>query len=436
MRTKIVSPGESAGYFPRWRLKSGGVIKPDERLPWAQTIIFGLQHSVVMAGAIIVPLVMGFDPSLALFCSGIGTFIFFLVVAGRVPSYLGASGSFSAVVIAVTSYSGHGPNQHLDVALGGIVAAGVLYGVIALLVMRLGSRWVERLMPPVVTGSIVVAIGINFAPFAARSISGGALDASVGLFIILVIVVSAVAAPGIWRRLSVLIGAITGYLLYLFLANGLGLARPIDFNALATAPWIGLPGFTAPSFRADALLLIAPVAIVLVAENLGHIKAIGMVTGSNMDHLIGRAFLGDSVATILSGLCGGTPVTTYAENIGIMAATNVYSTLIFAVTAAVSLLLGCSPKFGVLLQSIPGPVLGGLSIVLFGLIAATGGRIWVENKVDFTDPRNLLTAAFALMAGAGNLTLKFGAITLGGVGTAAFGSIALYQLLTYASWKE
>jgi uracil-xanthine permease len=429
-------PSEPARYFPLWKLRTGGVIKPGERLPWGQTIVFGLQHSVVMAGAIIVPLVMGFDPSLALICSGLGTLIFFLVVAGRVPSYLGSSGSFSAVVITVTGYSGHGPNQHLDVALGGIIGAGLLYAFIALLVMRLGSRWIEHLMPPVVTGSIVLAIGINFAPFAARSISGGILDASVGLFIVLLIAVIVVAAPGMWRRLPVLIGAIAGYLVYLFLANGLGLGRPIDLSALSTAPWIGLPKVTAPSFRADALFLIAPVAIVLVAENLGHIKAIGLITGSNLDPFIGRAFLGDSVATILSGLCGGTPVTTYAENIGIMAATNVYSTLIFAITAIVSLLLGASPKFGALLQSIPGAVLGGLSLVLFGLVAVTGARIWVENKVDFANPRNLLTAAFALMAGAGNLTLKFGPVTLGGVSMAAFGAIALYQILTYPSRKE
>jgi putative pyrimidine permease RutG len=427
---------ELGGYFPRWKLKTDGVVMPEERLPWPQTIILGLQHSVVMAGAVIVPLIMGFDPNLALFFSGLGTLIFFAVVAGRVPSYLGSSGSFVAVVIAVSGYSGHGPNPHIDVALGGIVTAGVLYGIIALVIMRSGSLWVERLMPPVVTGAVVAIIGINLAPVAVKSVSGSTLDACLGLITMLVVFVVAVAAPGMWRRLPVIIGAIAGYLIYLLIANGLGWGKPIDYSTLAAAPWIGMPNFTAPSFRGDAMVLITPVAIILVAENLGHIKAIGMITGRNLDAFIGRGFLGDSLATILSGLCGGTPVTTYAENIGIMAATNVYSTLMFVVTAGVALLLGPSPKFGALLLSIPDPVLGGLSIVLFGLIAVTGGRIWVENRVDFTNPKNLLTAGFALMAAAGGMSLKLGALSLGSIGTATFGAIILYQILDATHGKD
>src|SRR6201998_3316859 len=189
-------------YFPHWKLKTTGVIMPEERLPWGQTIVSGLQHGVAMAGGtIIVPLIMGFDPNLALLFSGIGTLIFFVVVAGRVPSYLGSSFSFVAVVIAASGYSGHGPNPNLDIALGGIIAAGVLYGVIALVVMRSGVGWVERLMPPVVTGAVVAAIGLNLAPVAVKSVSGSQLDASVGLLTVLVIGLITVAAPGLWRRL-------------------------------------------------------------------------------------------------------------------------------------------------------------------------------------------------------------------------------------------
>jgi xanthine/uracil permease len=219
-------------------------------------------------------------------------------------------------------------------------------------------------------------------------------------------------------------------------ANDLGLGKPVDFTALAAAPWIGLPTFTGPSFHADAMFLIAPVAIILVAENLGHIKAIGAMTGRSLDRFLGRAFLGDSLATIVSGFGGGTGVTTYAENIGVMATTKVYSTLLFVVAAIVSILLGFSPKFGALILSIPGPVIGGLSIVLFGLIAAMAGRIWVENKVDFSNPRILITVATALTAGAGDLTLKFGAFTMGGIGTATFGAIILYQILGWNSAKQ
>jgi putative pyrimidine permease RutG len=428
---------DEEGYFPRWKLKTSGVIMPDERLPWGQTLVSGLQHGVAMSGStIIAPLIMGFDPNLALLFSGVGTLIFFAIVAGRVPSYLGSSFSFIAVVIGATGYSGHGPNPNLDVALGGIVAAGVLYGVIALIVMRSGVGWVVRLMPPVVTGAVVAVIGLNLAPVAVKSVSGTLFDTCIGLLTVVITAFIAVAAPGLWRRLPIILGAIGGYVLYVLLANGLGLGKPIDFAPLAAAPWIGLPKFASPSFHADAMFLIAPVAIILVAENLGHIKAIGAMTGQSLDSMLGRAFLGDSVATIVSGFGGGTGVTTYAENIGVMAVTRVYSTLLFAIAAIGSILLGFSPKFGALILSIPGPVIGGLSIVLFGLIAAMAGRIWVQNNVDFSNPRNLITVGVALTAGAGDLTLKFGTFTMGGIGTATFGAIILYQILAWNNAEE
>jgi len=429
-------PEVRESYFPRWKLKTAGLILPEERLPWGQTIVSGMQHGVAMAGGtIIAPLIMGFDPSLALLFSGVGTLIFFMAVAGRVPSYLGSSFSFIAAVITATGYSGQGPNRNLDVAQGGIIAAGLLYGIIALIVIKTGVGWIERLMPPVVTGAVVAVIGLNLAPVAVKSVSGSQFDAWVGLLTVLLVGLIAVAASGFWRRLPIIFGATGGYLSYLLLANGLGIGKPVDFAALTAAPWIGMPNFTAPSFRADAMFLIAPVAIILVAENLGHIKAIEAITERSLDSLLGRAFLGDSLATIVSASGGGTGVTTYAENIGVMAATKVYSTLQFVVAAIFSVLLGFSPKFGALILSIPSPVIGGLSIVLFGLIAAMAGRIWVENKVDFSNPRNLITVAAALTAGAGDLTLKFGAFTMGGIGTATFGAIIFYQILAWNSAK-
>jgi putative pyrimidine permease RutG len=420
-------PEAQQGYFPRWKLKTGGIVMPDERLPWGQTLFAGLQHGVAMAGGtIIAPLIMGFDPNLALLFSGVGTLIFFVVVGGRVPSYLGSSFSFVAVVLAVTGHSGHGPNTHLDVALGGIVAAGVLYATIALIVM-----------PPAVTGAVIAAIGLNLAPVAVKSVSNGSgFDALIGLLTVLITALVAVSAPGIWRRLPIIFGTIGGYLSYWLLANGLGWGKPIDFTALVAAPWIGVPRFTQPAFHAEAMFLVAPVAIILVAENLGHIKAVSAMTGRSLDRFLGRAFLGDSLATIVSACAGGTGVTTYAENIGVMAATKVYSTILFAVAAIVSTLLGFSPKFGALILSIPAPVISGLSVVLFGLIATMAGRIWVENKVDFANPRNMITVAVALTAGAGDLTLKFGAFTVGGIGTATFGAVILYQILSWGSTAE
>jgi uracil-xanthine permease len=237
-----------------------------------------------------------------------------------------------------------------------------------------------------------------------------------------------VRAPGLARRLPILLGGIAGYLLYALFTNVLGMGKPIDFSGVANAAWIGVPNFTTPVWNANAIGLIAPVAVVLVAENLGHIKAVAAMTGRDLDRYLGRAFVGDGLATIVAGSGGGTGVTTYAENIGVMAVTKVYGTLLFVVAALFAILLGFSPKFGALIATIPGPVLGGLSIVVFGLITATGGRIFVQNRVDFSRPRNLVTAAVTLTIGAGDLALKLGGFTLGGIGTATFGAIILYQL--------
>ena len=416
-------------YFPRWTLRTGGVIAPDERLPAAQTLALGAQHVVAMFGAtVLAPLLMGFDPNVAILFSGIGTLIFFVLVGGRVPSYLGSSFAFIAVVIAATGYTGSGPNANLGVALTGIIAAGLLYVVIGAIVMIAGYRWIDVLMPPVVTGSVVAVIGLNLAPIAVKGISGNALDTWVGLATIVAVGLVAVRAPGLARRLPVLLGGLAGYAIYLVCTNGAGLGKPIDFGAVAAAPWIGLPHFQVPVWNTNAIALIAPVAIVLVAENLGHIKAVAAMTGRNLDPFLGRAFIGDGLATIVAATGGGTGVTTYAENIGVMAVTKIYSTLLFVVAACVAIVLGFSPKFGALIMTIPGAVLGGLSIVVFGLITATGARIWVQNRVDFSRARNLVTAAVTLTLGAGDLALKIGGFTLGGIGTATFGAIILYQL--------
>ena len=421
-----------ASYFPRWTLRDGGVVAPDERLPAAQTVALGIQHVVAMFGAtVLAPLLMGFDPNVAIFFSGIGTLIFFIAVGGRVPSYLGSSFSFIAVVIAATAYAGSGPNANIAVALGGIVACGILYTIIGVVVTKVGYAWIETLMPPVVTGAVVAVIGLNLAPIAVKGISGSAFDTWIGIATIVAVGLVAVRAPGVLRRLPILAGAIAGYLLYALLANGLGLGKPIDFASVAAAPWIGMPRFTAPQWSLQAMTLIAPVAIVLVAENLGHVKAVAAMTGENLDRYLGRAFVGDGIATIVSGAGGGTGVTTYAENIGVMAVTKIYSTLVFVVAALTAIVLGFSPKFGALISTIPGPVLGGLAIVVFGLITATGARIWVVNNVDFGRARNLVTVAATLTIGAGDLAVRIAGFTLGGIGTATFGAIILYQL-----WRD
>ncbi|MCR0983299.1 uracil-xanthine permease family protein [Roseomonas populi] len=417
-------------FFPRWPLAQGSTVPPDERLPWGTTTLLGVQHLVAMSGSTILgPLLMGFDPNLAILFSGIGTLIFFLLVGGRVPSYLGSSFSFIAVVIAVTGYAGTGPNPNIGPALGGIIACGALYAAIGVLVMFTGSNWVERLMPPAVTGAVGAAIGLNLAPVAVKGIEGPGWHVIVALATLVATACIAVYAPLAIRRISILAGIACGYVLYLIVGNVLGLLPPISFAELSAAPWFGMPSFRAPTFEAGAMALIAPVAFILVAENLGHIKAIGAMTGRNLDPYVGRGFLGDGIATMVSGFGGGTGVTTYVENMGVMAVTRVFSTLLFVFAAVFAIALGFSPKFGALLRTIPGPVLGGLAVVVFGLIAAAMIRLWVDNRVDFSDPRNLLTVGASLVLGAGNFTVSIGGFSIAGIGTATIAAIGLYQLL-------
>ena len=415
---------------PASALADGGVIGPDERLPWPQTTAMGVQHVIAMFGAtVLAPILMGFDPNLAIFMSGIGTLIFYFVTGGQVPSYLGSSFAFIGVVIAATGYAGQGPNANIGVALGGIIFCGLLYALIGAIVQAVGTGWIERLMPPVVTGAVVAVIGLNLAHIPVKNMAASNFDSWMQLVTFLCVALVAVFTRGMVQRLLILVGLLIATLVYLVLANGLGLGKPMDFSGIVNAPWVGLPKFTAPVFDTNAALLIAPVALILVAENLGHIKAVAAMTGKNLDPYIGRAFGADGLATMVSASAGGTGVTTYAENIGVMAATRIYSTAVFLVAACMALLLGFSPKFGAFIQAIPLPVMGGVSIVVFGLITIAGAKIWVDNKVDFTDPANLLTAAITLVLGTGDFTLKFGSFALGGIGTATFGAVLLHALL-------
>ncbi|WP_295981931.1 solute carrier family 23 protein [uncultured Variovorax sp.] len=415
---------------PASALANGAVIAPDERLPWLQTGAMGVQHVIAMFGAtVLAPILMGFNPNIAILMSGIGTLIFYFVTGGKVPSYLGSSFAFIGVVIAASGYAGKGPNANIAVALGGIVACGVVYIVIGAIVQAVGTGWIERFMPPVVTGAVVAVIGLNLASVPVKNMAAGNFDAWMQAVTFLCVGLVAVFTRGMLQRLLILVGLILATLVYAALTNGLGMGKPVDLSGIANAAWFGLPTFTAPVFTANAMLLIAPVAIILVAENLGHLKAVTAMTGRNLDPYMGRAFIGDGIATVVSGAAGGTGVTTYAENIGVMAATRIYSTAVFVVAAVIALVLGFSPKFGALIQAIPLPVMGGVSIVVFGLIAIAGAKIWVDNKVDFSQNRNLIVAAITLIVGTGDFTLKFGDFALGGIGCATFGAIFLYALL-------
>ncbi len=409
----------------------GVVVAPDERLPWGQTMVLGLQHVVAMFGASVLgPLLMGFDSNVAMAMNGVATLLFFVVVGGKVPSYLGSSFAFISVVLAATGYAGQGANANLAVALGGIIVCGAVYAAIGFIVMATGTGWIERLMPPVVTGAVVAVIGLNLAFIPVKNMAPTRFDAWMEVVTFVSIGLVAVYSSGMVRRLLILAGLIVASAVYAALTNGLGWGKPIDLSLIAKAAWFGVPNFSTPVFSTQAMLMIAPVAMILIAENLGHLKAVGAMTGKDMNPYIGRAFVGDGLATMVAGGVGGTGVTTYAENIGVMAATRIYSTALFVIAGIFSIVLGFSPKFGALIHTIPLPVMGGVSIVVFGLITIAGARIWVDNRVNFLDTRNMLVAAITLVLGTGDFTVHFGGFALGGIGTATFGAILLNALLS------
>jgi len=387
---------------------------PEERLSWPRTIGIGLQHVVAMFGAtVLVPLLTGFPPATTILFSGIGTIVFLLVVRNKVPSYLGSSFAFIAPVVAAQSQGG------IPAALGGIAAAGLVFFLVGLLVEKRGFRLVEALMPPVVTGSIVALIGLNLAPVARDNFVKQPGIAGVTLAAILVI---CVAVRGFLGRLAIFLGVLAGY------ACAMAMGQ-VDRSGVALAAWFGLPPLQSPVFDPRAIVLMVPVVVVLIAENTGHVKAVAAMTGRNLDRSLGRAFMGDGLATMLAGLGGGSGTTTYAENIGVMAATRVYSTAAYAVAAVTAILLGLCPRFGALIGTIPPGVLGGATTILYGMIAVLGARIWIEARVDFRDPVNLLTAGIALIVGAADYTVHLGSFEFNGIALGSFGAIAVYHLL-------
>jgi uracil-xanthine permease len=379
-----------------------------------------MQHVIAMFGAtFLVPVLTGFPPTTTIFFSGVGTLLFIAMTIGRgqhlgLPSYTGSSFAFISPVIAAKAHGG------IAVALGGIFAAGAVLFLIGFLVDRYGSHWINVVMPPVVTGAVVALIGLNLAPVAISQFQAQAFTAIVTTSCI---VVFTVLLPGFFGRISILLGVVVGYLVA-WPQHQLHLAA--NWNA---AKWFGFPTFMHPTFTWRAIGLIVPVVVVLLAENTGHIKAVGSMTGRNLDRSLGRGYMGDGMATMVSGLGGGSGTTTYAENIGVMAATKVYSTAAYIVAGITAVLLGCVPKFGAIIVSIPTGVLGGATIVLYGLIAVLGGRIWVENKVDFKNSVNLFPAAIGIIAGAANLTWTHGNLSFNGIAIGSFTTIIVYHVM-------
>jgi NCS2 family nucleobase:cation symporter-2 len=396
-------------------IKPGEVVGIGERLTWPRTIGFGLQHIAAMFGAtFLVPIITGFPPTTTLFFSGVGTLLFILITQNKLPSYLGSSFAFLAPVAAAKTEGG------IPAALGGIVAAGVLLALVGFIAKSAGTGWIENFMPPIVTGTIVMVIGLNLAGAAKNDFVAGPL---LGLITLLSIGFIGAFFKGFIGRISIIGGLVVGYVVAALMGD-------VDFAGVNSAAWVGLPEFTTPTFSSSAMLLFLPVVLVLIAENIGHVKAVAAMTGKSLDDQVGNALIADGAATALAGLGGGSGTTTYAENIGVMAASRVYSTLAYIIAGVGAILLALSPKFGAVLAATPAGVKGGVTVALFGMIGVLGARIWIDGRVDFADPTNLYIAASALIIGISDLSWTSGKFAFSGIINATLMAVVGYQVFT------
>ncbi|MEV0626990.1 uracil-xanthine permease family protein [Nonomuraea wenchangensis] len=441
-------------------LAPGEVVRPDERLSWPRTVGIGAQHVIAMFGATFVfPLVMGLDPNIAVMMSGVATILFLLIVKGRVPSYLGTSASFVGGVLAIRAVAGGDTAGADAVVTGAILVVGLVLALIGVAIHFLGVQIIHRVFPPVVTGAVVMLIGFGLAYVVADVY--WPQDHWVALLTMLITFVMIVAFKGFIGRIGVLVGLVAGFVLSWVLdrlagpitsvlpganlrdAAGnacapegpycLATAFPHDrvsFDNVAKADWFGLPNFHGPDFRFSAVLLVLPAVIALVAENVGHVKAVGEMTGTDVDPYVGRAVAADGVATVVASAVGGSPTTTYAENIGVMAATKVYSTAAYYVAAVIAILFGLCPKFGQLVAATPGGVLGGVTVILYGMIGLLGAKIWIENRVDFADPVNMVPTGAGIILAIGPVTHFVGGdLTLEGIALGTIVVLGGYHLL-------
>jgi uracil-xanthine permease len=404
----------------RWKLHGdgrtpapGAVVRPDERLSWPRTAGLGAQHVVAMFGAsFVAPVLMGLDPNLAIMMSGIATVIFLLATRGRVPSYLGCSLSFVGVAAVIRAQGGTSAT-----VTGAVLVVGVVLFLVGLAVQRFGARIIHATMPPIVTGAVVMLIGFNLAPVTASTY--WPQDQWTALLVMLFTGLAVVCLRGFWSRIAIFLGLVFGYGISWAFDRIFGKIHSVggdgrltdhwrlDLSGVGRADWIGLPAFHGPAFHWSAILVALPVVIALVAENAGHVKAVGEMTGDPLDDKLGTAISADGVASILSTAVGGPPNTTYSENIGVRAATRVYSTAAYWAAAGFALLFGICPKFGAVVAAIPGGVLGGITVILYGMIGLLGAQIWSNARVDLRNPLNLVPAAAGIIIGVGNVSLKF-----------------------------
>lgn len=403
-----------------WKLHGNGtsiapgeVVSTDERLSWPRTLGVGLQHIAAMFGAtFLVPVLTGLPPTTTLFFSGVGTILFLIITQNKLPSYLGSSFAFLAPIAAAVN------KESMPAALGGVVATGVLLALVGLVAKMVGTGWIEWLLPPVVTGTIVMVIGFNLAGAAKGGLASGPV---LGTATLLAIGFFAAFSRGFLGRISIFMGLLVGYLVAFLMGD-------VKTDGIKSAEWFAVPTFTAPEFKFNVIILFLPVVLVLVAENVGHVKAVATMTGKNLDDQMGNALFADGVATTLAGAGGGSGTTTYAENIGVMAATRVYSTAAYWIAGLGAIVLSISPKFGAVLSAIPGGVLGGVQVALFGMIGILGAKIWIESKVNFADSTNLVVAGSAIIIGIADISWTRGEFTFNGIINATLVAVIGYRL--------
>ncbi|MET9861555.1 solute carrier family 23 protein [Streptomyces smyrnaeus] len=391
----------------------GAVVRPDERLSWPRTAGLGAQHVVAMFGAsFVAPVLMGLDPNLAIMMSGLATMVFLLATRGRVPSYLGCSLSFVGVAAVIRGQGGSSAT-----VTGAILVVGAVLFLVGLAVQKFGARIIHAVMPPVVTGAVVMLIGFNLAPVTASTY--WPQDQWTALLTMLLTGLVVVCLRGFWSRIAIFLGLVAGYLMSWAFDTVFGRIHSpdaggktvdhwrLDLSAVGKADWFGLPSVHAPEFSWSPVLVALPVVIALVAENAGHVKAVGEMTGDPLDDKLGTAISADGAGSVLSTAFGGPATTTYSENIGVMAATRVYSTAAYWAAACFALLFGLCPKFGAVVAAIPGGVLGGITVILYGMIGLLGAQIWINNGVDMRNPLNLVPVAAGIIIGIGGVDLKF-----------------------------
>ncbi|MTT33321.1 uracil permease [Terrilactibacillus sp. BCM23-1] len=406
------------------------MIQVDERPSLLKSLPLSLQHLFAMFGStVLVPILFHIDPGTILLMNGIGTLIYLFISKGRIPAYLGSSFAFiSPVTVVLARYSYHD-------ALGGFIVVGLIFIIVSLIIKAVGTRWIDVVFPPAAMGSIVAVIGLELVPVAAgmagfinnTGAKNWAIDpktVTVSILTIIITVLGWVLFRGFLKIIPILIGIVAGYII----AASMNM---IDFTTLEKAPWFSVPHFYAPSFHLSSIIIIVPAALVVIAEHIGHLVVTGKIVGKDLvkDPGLDRSMLGNGVSTVISGFVGSTPNTTYGENIGVLAITRVFSTWVIGGAAILAILLSFVGKLSALISLIPSPVMGGISILLFGVIAASGLRILVEANVDFAKSQNIILASVILGIGISGAALNFhigqALISLKGMGLATVVAIIL-----------